>query len=64
MISLAHRRKHLQQLIGTEPNDYDAAALRIIANGPICDALRAFCPAGKLTLAQAKAREAAQVRAA
>lgn len=61
MTMLNGRRKWIQNVCGSEPDDYDGEALRWIANGPLCDALRPFCPAGRLTLAQAKAREAAQV---
>lgn len=63
-MSPAERRKHIKQVVGDQPENFDAGALQWIANGPIADPERIYLPAGKLTPAQAKAREAAQLKAA
>lgn len=55
------RKAQIRQIIGNKPSDYDASALRFIAEGPLVDPGRIYCPCGRLTLAEAKAREAAQV---
>jgi hypothetical protein len=57
---MEYHRRSIQRHVGTDPDDYSADDLSAIANGPLCDALRAFCPAGRLTTAQMLAREAAQ----
>jgi hypothetical protein len=62
--SPALAQKTVWAVAGRDPAGYDSDTLKWMANGPLHDAARAFCPAGKLSWAETRAREAAQLRAA
>lgn len=55
------RRALIRHRYGDDPAAYTPDVLRELAAGPIGDALILFAPAGKLTMAETKAREAAAV---
>lgn len=54
------RKRRIQDTFGSSPSNYKGWVLQRLVDGPILDAYRAFCPAGMLTRAEMKAREAAQ----
>jgi len=55
------RRAIVRHDLGDDPARYDADTLKRIANGPIMQSDTLYLPAGKLTLAEAEAREAAAI---
>ncbi len=55
------RRDDVLQSHGSGPEGYTPEVLGLLANGQIFDSSAAFCPAGRLTIAEVKAREAAQL---
>ncbi len=46
---------------GEHPASFTPEVLAAIANGPIYDGVAHYCPAGRLSMAETKAREAAIV---
>lgn len=56
------RQRRIREEFGRRPGDYVGGVLRQLAEGPILDAYRAFCPAGRLTKPEMRAREAGQVK--
>lgn len=58
------RRDAVLDKYGDDPANYTPAVLKRIAKQGLFDITTAFCPAGRLTLAQAKAREASAIEAA
>lgn len=58
------RRDSVLNRYGNDPAGYTPEVLALLAAEGVLDVTTAFCPAGKLSLAEAKAREVAQVRRA
>jgi hypothetical protein len=58
------RRDSVLNKYGDDPAAYTPKVLAKLAKEGLFDISSSFCPAGKLSMAEAKAREAAQVRAA
>lgn len=61
MSSLDQRRKWARRILQTSHSEEVPAFLQHLANGPICQPWSIYCPAGKLTWAETRAREAEQV---
>jgi hypothetical protein len=55
------RRDAVLDKYGDDPAAYTPAVLAELARDGLFDITASFCPAGRLSLAEAKAREAAQV---
>jgi hypothetical protein len=63
-MDLQGRRNWARRVIETSCEDEVPAFLQHLANGPICNPWSLYCPAGRLSWSETKAREAAQVSAA
>lgn len=57
----AERRRMVHKHIGREADDFSVDDLNNIANGGIMDPIRIYCPAGKLSIAEAEARSRSQI---
>jgi len=58
------RRDAILNKYGDDPAAYTPKVLAKLAKDGVLDLSTAFCPAGKLSMVETKAREASQVRAA
>lgn len=58
---MERRSDEILDTYGSDPAAFDGAVLAQLANGPIYRAHDHYCPAGKLSMAETKAREAAAV---
>lgn len=56
------RRSAVKEHVGTSANDFTKADLQAIADGGLMDANRIYLPAGRLSEADARAREARILR--
>lgn len=54
-------RAWVRRRMGSSADDFEAGDLQFLADGPICDPLRIYCPAGRLSWAATKEREQAQI---
>jgi hypothetical protein len=61
MSNLDQRRNWARRVLETSHEEEVPAILQHLANGPICQPWSIYCPAGRLSWAETKAREAAQV---
>jgi hypothetical protein len=60
-MSLEQRRNWARRQLEIAHEEEIPSFLQWLANGPICQPWSIYCPAGRLTWAETKAREAAQV---
>lgn len=58
------RRRAVAEHVGTKADDFTAADLQAIADGPIMDPNAIYLPAGRLSKAEYEARVRQQFRAA
>lgn len=56
------RRRAIAEHVGTKAEDFTAADLQAIADGPIMDPSSIYLPAGRLTKAEYEARVREQFR--